>query len=36
MNLKTGVDSTSRMNFKNTRGLPFHGMGAFVGVTILF
>ena len=31
MKLKTGVDPTSRMNFKNTRGLPFHGMGAFVG-----
>ena len=31
MNLKTGVDPTSRMSFKNTRGLPFHGMGAFVG-----
>jgi hypothetical protein len=31
MKLKTGVDSTSRMSFKNTRGLPFHGMGAFVG-----
>jgi hypothetical protein len=32
MNLKTGVDPTSRMKFKNTRGLAFHGMGAFVGV----
>ena len=31
MKLKTGVDPTSRMSFKNTRGLPFHGMGAFVG-----
>ena len=31
MNLKTGVDPTSRISFKNTRGLPFHGMGAFVG-----
>ena len=31
MKLKTGVDATSRMSFKNTRGLPFHGMGAFVG-----
>ena len=32
MNLKTGVDPTSWMSFKNTRGLPFHGMGAFVGI----
>ena len=31
MKLKTGVDPTSRISFKNTRGLPFHGMGAFVG-----
>ena len=31
MKLKTGTESTSRMGFKNTRGLPFHGMGAFVG-----
>ena len=31
MKLKTGVESTGRMGFKNTRGLPFHGMGAFVG-----
>ena len=31
MKLKTGVDPTSWMSFKNTRGLPFHGMGAFVG-----
>ena len=31
MNLKTGVDPTSKVSFKNTRGLPFHGMGAFVG-----
>jgi hypothetical protein len=31
MKLKTGVDSTSWVSFKNTRGLPFHGMGAFVG-----
>ena len=32
MKLKTGVDPMSRVSFKNTRGLPFHGMGAFVGV----
>ena len=32
MKLKTGVDPMSRMSFKNTRGLAFHGMGAFVGV----
>ena len=32
MKLKTGVDPTSRISFKNTRGLPFHGMGAFVGI----
>ena len=31
MKLKTGVDPTSRMSFKSARGLPFHGMGAFVG-----
>lgn len=31
MKLKTGVDPTSWMSFENTRGLPFHGMGAFVG-----
>lgn len=31
MKLRTGVDPTSWMSFKNTRGLPFHGMGAFVG-----
>ncbi len=31
MKLKTGTESTSRMGFNNTRGLPFHGMGAFVG-----
>ena len=33
MKLKTRCAiPTSRINFKNTRGLPFHGMGAFVGV----
>ena len=32
MKLKTGVDPTSWVSFKNTRGLPFHGMGAFVGI----
>ena len=32
MKLKIGVDPTSRMSFKNTRGCPFHGMGAFVGI----
>jgi hypothetical protein len=31
MKLKTGMESLSWMSFKNTRGLPFHGMGAFVG-----
>jgi rhodanese-related sulfurtransferase len=31
MKLKTGVDPTSWVSFQNTRGLPFHGMGAFVG-----
>ena len=31
MNLKTGVDSTSRISVKDTRGVPFCGMGAFVG-----
>ena len=31
MKLKTGTDSPSWMSFKNTRGLPFHGMGAFIG-----
>ena len=31
MKLKTGVDPTSWVSFNNTRGLPFHGMGAFVG-----
>ena len=31
MKLKTGVDPTSWKSFENTRGLPFHGMGAFVG-----
>ena len=31
MKLKTGVDPASWVSFKNTRGLPFHGMGAFVG-----
>ena len=31
MRLKTGVDPTSWKSFENTRGLPFHGMGAFVG-----
>lgn len=32
MKLKTGVDPMSWVSFKNTRGLPFHGMGAFVGI----
>ena len=32
MKLKTGVDPTSKVSFKDTRGLAFHGMGAFVGV----
>ena len=32
MKLKTGVDPTSRVSFKDTRGLAFHGMGAFVGI----
>ncbi len=32
MKLKTGVDPTNWVSFKNTRGLPFHGMGAFVGI----
>ena len=31
MKLKTGVDPTSWVSFNNTRGPPFHGMGAFVG-----
>jgi hypothetical protein len=31
MKLKTGVDPTSWVSFKDARGLPFHGMGAFVG-----
>ena len=31
MNLKTGVDPKERVHVKNTRGLSFHGMGAFVG-----
>ena len=31
MKLKTGLDPTSRVNFKNVRGFSFHGMGAFVG-----
>ena len=31
MKLKTGVDPASWVSFKNTRGLPFHGMGAFIG-----
>ena len=31
MKLKTGMDPTSRFNIKDTRGLRFHGMGAFVG-----
>ena len=31
MKLKTGMESLSWMSFNNTRGLPFHGMGAFVG-----
>ncbi len=32
MKLKTGVDPTSKVSFKDTRGLAFHGMGAFVGI----
>jgi hypothetical protein len=31
MKIKTSLDPKSKMSFKNTRGLPFHGMGAFVG-----
>ena len=31
MKLKTGLDPTSRFGVKDTRGLSFHGMGAFVG-----
>jgi hypothetical protein len=31
MNLRTGNDPLSKVSFKNTRGLAFHGMGAFVG-----
>ena len=31
MNLKTGVDSISRISVKDVRGVPFCGMGAFVG-----
>ena len=31
LRLKTGLDPTSRVNFKNVRGFSFHGMGAFVG-----
>lgn len=31
MKLKTGVDSTSRISVKDVRGVPFCGMGAFVG-----
>ena len=31
MKLKTGMESLSWMSFNNTRGLPFHGMGAFIG-----
>lgn len=31
MKLKTGTESTSWKSFENTRGLAFHGMGAFVG-----
>ena len=31
MKLKTGLDPTSRVNFKDIRGFSFHGMGAFVG-----
>ena len=31
MKLKTGLDPTSRVNFKDVRGFSFHGMGAFVG-----
>lgn len=32
MKLKVGVDPTSWVSFTNTRGLAFHGMGAFVGI----
>ena len=31
MKLKTGMEPLSWMSFKDARGLPFHGMGAFVG-----
>ena len=31
MKLKTGLDPTGRINFKDVRGFSFHGMGAFVG-----
>ena len=31
MKIKTSLDPKSKMSFKNTRGLAFHGMGAFVG-----
>ena len=31
LNLKTGVDPKERVNVKNSRGLAFCGMGAFVG-----
>ena len=31
MKLKTGMEPLSWMSFNNTRGLPFHGMGAFIG-----
>ena len=31
MKLKTGTESTSWKSFENTRGIAFHGMGAFVG-----
>ena len=31
MKLKTGMEPLSWMSFTNTRGLPFHGMGAFIG-----
>ncbi len=31
MKLKTGLDPLERVHIKDTRGLSFHGMGAFVG-----
>jgi hypothetical protein len=31
MKLKTGLDATQRIHVEDTRGLRFHGMGAFVG-----